>query len=251
MKKIDLKTLVLSWALALGGQNAFAAKEIPCTNNSHINDTIWVVKSVVASKIEKRLIDIEQLSQNEVVIISVNSPEEYWYSSFEEMGKDTIRKCSIWYKGQNTWVIVWYGKETKPHFHISTTDWVKEYITQEDINKLTRWSIENCDKFHTSCRLDEITQWLEKIISKHIHSYQNTNFDQLKKGDDLTNFLTYFYWWILILLLVNSTWGPKRKRVFRKTKEQKKTDKGGGDGWMIWWDGGDGWGGCGWWDGGC
>lgn len=240
MKKLDIKTLLLSSALALGWQNAFAQKELPCSDNSHINDTIWVVKSMIQSKIEKRLIEIENFSKNEVVVISVNSPEEYWYSSFEEMGKDTIRKCRIWYKWQNTWVIVWYGKETKPHFHISTGDWVREYITPEEIQKLTRGSIENCDKFNTSCRIDEITQWLEKIISKHIRSQQNTNFDKLKKGDELANFFTYFYWWIIILLVLNNYLEPKRKRTFHKTKS-KKDNNWGSDGWIIWCDAWDGW----------
>lgn len=195
MKKINIPSLLISSALLFGWQNALAKNEISCPDETNISDNIGALQNLTKQTIMQRLENVEKIGQTEVNIITIRSPEEYGYHSFEELGIDTLNRCQIWFKWQNTWVIIWYAKDIKPHYYLSIWNWAWEYVTSKDKKRLEKWSIEDCDSFNTNCRINEITKWIEKIIS---------NKNQTDWQWILSEEIALLLWaWIFIIYLVN------------------------------------------------
>lgn len=231
IKNINLKSLVLSSALALSSQNALASSPLPCPSNSPIVDKVWAIKTNVKNQIQNRLMLLDTQKYHQVVVITINSLEEYGYSSFSELWADTINKCGIWYRGKNTGVIVWYGKkEQKPYF-ISTASWVSGYIPDAIATRITSWSKDRCEKSDTSCRIDDITKWLENIINVHFAKKEEVQvikdeikqIDEVKANNNIENIFSMLWIWGMAILVIG--WWIKLKYSLNKSSKRKELKK--------------------------
>lgn len=234
MSKLDLKTLMLSWALALWAQNVFASSPLPCPKGSPINDTIWVLQSDVKSNVQNRLMQIDREKFHQIVIITVNSPEEYGYDTLARMWADTINKCGIGYRGENTGTIVWYSNNfdaDKNKYFIATASGVSWYITDNLARRLVASSKETCDKVNVSCRMDDITKGLDAIITKHLAWNQQVQViqegikahDQKQASDSMENILQMLGLWGLVILVVG--WGIKIQNNLTASKKRRELKK--------------------------
>lgn len=225
---------MLSGALALGAQNVLASSPLPCPKGSPINDTIWVLQSDIKTNVQNRLMQIDREKFHQIVVITISSPEDYGYDSLAHMWGDTINKCGIGYRGENTGTIVWYSKKLdsdKHKYFISTASGVSWYITDNLTKRLIETSKESCEKWNVSCNMDNITKSLDAIITKHLAGGNQVQViqewikahDSQTSSESMENILQFLWLGGLVILVVGG-W-IKLQNNIRASKAKKELKK--------------------------
>lgn len=71
------KSSLVASVLAFGTQTALANKPLPCPTAGPLEDTVSVIQDGTRQKIENRLRVIDTEKRHQVVVITVNSLDEY------------------------------------------------------------------------------------------------------------------------------------------------------------------------------
>lgn len=91
---------------------------------------------------------------------------EYGYGSIEEMANAIGTSCKVGYRGEDTGVVVLYTK-IPSRYRIETAK-TERYITDVESGRILAHSKSNgvCLKEDASCRLDDVTLQIERLITK-------------------------------------------------------------------------------------
>lgn len=84
--------------MALSSQTALAAKPLPCPTSSPLVDQAGLVQGVTKQKVENRLRALDSEKHHQVVVVTVNSLDEYGYGSIEEMANAIGMGCKVGYR---------------------------------------------------------------------------------------------------------------------------------------------------------
>ena len=71
------KSALVAGSMALASQTALANKPLPCPTTGPLQDTASLVQGDTRRKIENRLRAIDTEKKHQVVVVTVNSLEEY------------------------------------------------------------------------------------------------------------------------------------------------------------------------------
>lgn len=183
------KSALAASALALGAQTAIANKPLPCPTTGPLQDTASVVQSGTRQKIENRLRAIDEDKRHQVVVITVKNVEEYGYGSIEEMANNLGNGCKVWYRGENTGVVVLYT-QVPSRYRIENAG-TERYITDTHSGRILNHSKSDgvCKKEDVSCRLDVITGEIDKLIRREFSDKQAVvQIDSAVKAHDEAKF---------------------------------------------------------------
>lgn len=144
--------------------------------------------------------------------MTVDSIEEYGYGSIEEMANAVWTGCKIWYRGENTGVVVLYTKT--PSLYRIENAWTQRYITDAHSKQILTHSKADgvCEKKDVSCRLDDITEEIGRLIRKEFPDAQavqalkqsTQKFDEKESVKETDEFLNNLWIGAVILVVL---WG--------------------------------------------
>ncbi|EKE30216.1 MAG: hypothetical protein ACD_2C00025G0007 [uncultured bacterium (gcode 4)] len=230
---MNLKWVLLWSAFALASQTwAEAAKPLPCPGNSPLVDTVNVLQSATKTKIEDRLRKIDSEMHHQVVVLTINSLEEYWYSSMMELANSVWNGCGVGYRWENTWVVVLYT-QSPSKYRINPAN-TERYITDNVSLKIIRESKSNwvCRKEDVDCRLDFITSEIDKVIRKEFKGpewvkplVEATNkFDEAKKSAEISELLNELWMGAVIIVVVGWAWLGIRRWIRNHRRNNKRKE---------------------------
>lgn len=207
------KSALIGSAMTLLPQVGMAAnKPLPCPTDSPLVDRAWVIQELTKQKIENRLRAIDSQKHHQVVVVTIDNIQEYWYDSIEKMANAVGKECKIWYRWENTWVIVLYTK-TPSSYRIETAS-TERYLMDAKDGRITAHSKSNwvCEKTDVDCRLNNITDWIDQVIRKEFPDEQSVQHlrDSTKKSDKqkadraMSEFLSNLWMWIVVISVI---WG--------------------------------------------
>lgn len=212
MNQSSWKSVFIGSAMALASQTALANKSLPCPTDSPLVDTVWIVQGNTKQKVENRLRAIDSQKHHQVVVVTVNTIEEYGYGSIEEMANAIGMGCKVWYRWENTGVVVLYTKT--PSLYRIENAWTERYITDADSKRALAHSKADwvCEKKDVSCRLDDITGEIDRLIRKEFPDQQAVQplkesmkkFDEQKASQESQKFFNDF---ALNTVIVVVLWG--------------------------------------------
>jgi uncharacterized membrane protein YgcG len=129
-------------------------------------DEVWVLSPETKNKIDTRLkkkIDWELY--NQIVVVIVNSFEEYWFDSIEDMANYIWNTWKIGLKWANNGIVILHT--TTPSFYrIEVADWAEWYLTDLKTWRIIKESKETYKKGDVNWRLDYITDEIDKVTRK-------------------------------------------------------------------------------------
>jgi uncharacterized membrane protein YgcG len=230
------KSPLVGSALALGVQTAIANKPLPCPTTGPLQDTASVVQSGTRQKIENRLRAIDEEKRHQVVVITVKNVEEYWYGSIEEMANNLGNGCKVWYRGENTGVVVLYT-QVPSRYRIENAG-TERYITDAQSGRILNHSKSDgvCKKEDVSCRLNDITGEIDKLIRREFPNKQAVvqidsavkAHDEAKSSKEMNEFIgTLGIGGVIIVVLgwgafwvTKWIWTIKRRNRRKKLKQE-------------------------------
>ncbi|EKD66864.1 MAG: hypothetical protein ACD_49C00002G0001 [uncultured bacterium (gcode 4)] len=207
------KSALIGSAMALIPHGAMAAnKPLPCPTDSPLVDKAWVIQELTKQKVENRLRAIDSQKHHQVVVVTVDNIQEYGYGSIEQMANAIWTECKIWYRGENTGVVVLYTK-TPSLYRIETAS-TERYLIDAKDGRITAHSKSNwvCEKTDVDCRLNDITDWIDQVIRKKFPDEQSVqrlrdstkSFDKQKADRTMSEFLNNLWIWAVVVVVF---WG--------------------------------------------
>lgn len=207
------KSALIGSAMTLLPQVGMAAnKPLPCPTDSPLIDKAWVLQELTKQKVENRLRNLDSQKHHQVVVVTVDNIQEYWYGSIEQMANAVWKECKIWYRWENTWVVVLYTK-TPSLYRIETAS-TERYITDVISSRIITHSKSNwvCEKKDVDCRLNDITDWIVQVIHKEFPDEKSVQhlkdatqkIDKQKIDRAMSEFLSNLWMWIVVISVI---WG--------------------------------------------
>ncbi|MCK9273111.1 TPM domain-containing protein [Candidatus Gracilibacteria bacterium] len=208
------KSALIGSAMTLIPHGAMAAnKPLPCPSDSYLQDKAGVIQELTKQKVENRLRAIDSQKHHQVVVVTVDNIQEYGYNTIAQMADAIGTECKIGYRGEDTGVVVLYTK-TPSRYKISTAG-TQQYATDIFTGRLIDNSRLNgvCEITDVNCRLDNITDGIDKIIRKNFPDQQSVQRlkDSTQKSDsqkadrELSEFLSYLGMGIVVISVIGGS----------------------------------------------
>lgn len=211
---INWKGALLGSALAVAVHTWADAKNFTCPTNSPVVDNIGLLKAWTKKKIEDRIRNIDTEMHHQVVVMTVDNLEEYWYWSIAEMANAIWTNCKVGYRWENTWVVVLYTKSPS-RYRIETAS-SERYITDAESWRILAKSKSDwiCKKEDVDCRLDYITGEIDKLVRKEFNTpwsvdnlKQSTQkFDDIKNSQELSKLMWNVWMGAVIFIVLWGVW---------------------------------------------